>query len=249
MRAAMWTPLPPEPTGIADYSFELLSVLARRMEMVAVVRDEVARQASAPPGVRIVGVGDWLADDSANVDVDIYQVGNNSLHGWIHDRAVLRPGVVVYHDASLLDFYAERFSGRPGFVEEALWSEGLRLGFPPDPVTGQPRGIPTVRGAGLPHPDRISLLFSRRIVEASLATIVHSEWLADELRRRHPAVPIHLVYHGAATPDVPGMAARARSELGWETSHFGFGVFGGLTGFKRVPTFVAAFAALRQLHP
>ncbi len=245
----MWTPLPPEPTGIADYAFELLSVLADRADIVAVVGDEAVSRVSAPPGIMVVGAGAWLSDDSATADVDVYQLGNNIIHGWIHDRAVVSPGLVVYHDASLLDFYATRFAGRPGFAEEALWNEGMRLGFPPDPVTGQPRGLPTVRADGLHQPDRLSVLFSRRIVETSLGMIVHSEWLAGELRRRHPAIPIHLVYHGAAVRDDPATATRARSELGWDTSNFVFGVFGGLTGFKRVPTIVIAFAALRRLHP
>jgi glycosyltransferase involved in cell wall biosynthesis len=245
----MWTPLPPEPTGIADYAFDLLSALADRAEIVAVVGDEAVSRVSSPPGVRVVGAGAWLDHDSATADVDVYQIGNNIIHGWIQDRAVVSPGLVVYHDASLLDFYATRFFGKPGFAEEALWNEGLSLGFPPSPVTGQPRGLPTVRADGVHQPDRLAVLFSRRTVETSLATIVHSEWLAGELRRRHPATPIHLVYHGAAIRDDPATAIRARSELGWDTSHFVFGVFGGITGFKRVPTVLTAFAALRQLHP
>ncbi len=53
MRVAVWTPLPPEPSGIADYNAQLLAYMARdpRVELTAIVRDEVVETARAPRGV------------------------------------------------------------------------------------------------------------------------------------------------------------------------------------------------------
>ena len=81
MRVAYYSPLPPERSGIADYSALLLPALQRRMEV------EVARRRR--PALR-------------RTDVALYHVGNNpQAHGWIVDALRRRPGVVVLHDLVL----------------------------------------------------------------------------------------------------------------------------------------------------
>ena len=66
--------MPPAPTGVADYSATLLSLL-RSFGAVEI----------APP----------------ECDVALYHVGNNALHRDIYQRAITHPGVVVLHDAVL----------------------------------------------------------------------------------------------------------------------------------------------------
>ena len=81
MRVAYYSPLPPERSGIADYSALLLPALRRRMEV------EVARRRK--PLLR-------------RTDIALYHVGNNpEAHGWIVDALRRRPGVVVLHDLVL----------------------------------------------------------------------------------------------------------------------------------------------------
>ena len=81
MRVAYYSPLPPERSGIADYSALLLPALRRRMEV------DVARRRR--PALR-------------RTDVALYHVGNNpQAHGWIVDALRRRPGVVVLHDLVL----------------------------------------------------------------------------------------------------------------------------------------------------
>ena len=79
MRVAYYSPLPPERTGIADYSALLLPRLAERMEVVVAARERRRRYPEA--------------------DIALYHVGNNpDYHGWIVDALKRRPGVVVLHD-------------------------------------------------------------------------------------------------------------------------------------------------------
>ena len=81
VRVAYYSPLPPERSGIADYSALLLPALRRRMDV------EVARRRR--PALR-------------RTDVALYHVGNNpQAHGWIVDALRRRPGVVVLHDLVL----------------------------------------------------------------------------------------------------------------------------------------------------
>jgi glycosyltransferase involved in cell wall biosynthesis len=79
MKVAYFSPLPPERTGVADYSALLLPALRERLDVTVVKRG----RKRAPRGT-----------DSA-----LYHVGNNpDAHAWIVDALRKRPGVVVLHD-------------------------------------------------------------------------------------------------------------------------------------------------------
>lgn len=93
MKVAYFSPLPPEQTGIADYSALLVPALRERVEL-AVVRRGRKR---APRGS----------------DVCLYHVGNNpNAHAWIVDALRRRPGVVVLHDFVLHHLVAGMTVGR-----------------------------------------------------------------------------------------------------------------------------------------
>jgi glycosyltransferase involved in cell wall biosynthesis len=81
MKVAYYSPMPPSPSGIADYSALLLPALRERIDEIVV----------AEPGKRVPGA-----------DVALYQIGNNpEAHGWIVDALRKRPGVVVLHELVL----------------------------------------------------------------------------------------------------------------------------------------------------
>src|SRR6266540_892864 len=78
VRVAYYSPLPPERSGIADYS-ALLRPALKRLVDIDVVRRGRTRPVAA--------------------DVALYHVGNDpEAHGWIVDALRRRPGVVVLHD-------------------------------------------------------------------------------------------------------------------------------------------------------
>ena len=79
MKVAYFSPLPPERSGIADYSALLLPELARRVDL------HVQRRGRRRP--------------PRDADVCLYHVGNNAeAHGWIVEALRARPGVVVLHE-------------------------------------------------------------------------------------------------------------------------------------------------------
>src|SRR5438093_4636983 len=94
MKVAYYSPLPPERTGIADYSALLLPALERRLDV------RIARRRRLRP---------------QRVDIDLYHVGNNpDAHGWIVDALRRRPGLVVLHDFVLHHLIAGLTVGRDG---------------------------------------------------------------------------------------------------------------------------------------
>jgi glycosyltransferase involved in cell wall biosynthesis len=77
-------PLPPAPTGVADYAAALLAELEKLCE---------------------------VRTHAGEASVHLYQLGNNHLHGAIYDRALATSGVVLLHDANLHHFYLGRLTG------------------------------------------------------------------------------------------------------------------------------------------
>ncbi|WP_158879946.1 glycosyltransferase family 4 protein [Amycolatopsis anabasis] len=243
MRSAMWTPLPPQRSGIADYSFELLEALSGRTEITAV--NDRAGTALTPAGGRVADPDAVFGDDTLH----LYHMGNHaSAHAWIYRRALAVPGVVVLHDTSLLDFYSGYFGSRsaPEFREEVRFAHGPVWGDPHDP--GLIEGWPAIEVDGVPTLDRATLTMERRLVTASRAVLVHDPHSADFLRARYPGTPVHTVPSGAPIRDDADRAA-IRARLGWDDENVVFGVFGSLARIKRVTVAVLAFAEVRRRWP
>ena len=79
MRVSYFSPMPPERTGIADYSTLLVPALERRLDLRVVPRGRKR--------------------PLRGTDVALYHVGNNpDAHGWIVDALRRRPGVVALHE-------------------------------------------------------------------------------------------------------------------------------------------------------
>jgi glycosyltransferase involved in cell wall biosynthesis len=92
VKVAYYSPLPPERSGIADYSALLLPELGRLVELVLVRRGRTRPVAA---------------------DLALYHVGNDpEAHGWIVDALKRRSGVVVLHDFVLHHLVAGLTIGR-----------------------------------------------------------------------------------------------------------------------------------------
>ena len=93
MKIAYFSPMPPESSGIADYSALLLPALRRHVDV-----EVVKRGAKRPP---------------RGVDLAVYHIGNNpDAHGWILDALRRAPGLVVLHDFVLHHLVAGVTIGR-----------------------------------------------------------------------------------------------------------------------------------------
>jgi glycosyltransferase involved in cell wall biosynthesis len=96
MTVGFFAPLPPAPTGVADYAAALL--------------EEMRRSGRVDVGGR-------------KHDVALYHVGNNHLHREIYQAALERPGVVVMHDAVLQHFLLGTLSEKE-YCEEFVYNYG-----------------------------------------------------------------------------------------------------------------------------
>jgi glycosyltransferase involved in cell wall biosynthesis len=184
MRVAYYSPLPPDRSGIADYSAHLLPALQQRVEI------KVAKyRRRAPRGC----------------DVALYHVGNNpDAHGWIVDAFRKRPGIVVLHDVVLhhlvagvtvargqSDGYLDAMQREAGVVGRLL-AHGV--------ADGLLQPLWEDRAADFP--------LTMWVVEPATGIIVHSHFAEQWVRELGFPGPVWTVPHPAWR--VPATAVEAR---------------------------------------
>jgi glycosyltransferase involved in cell wall biosynthesis len=216
MRAVYVSPLPPEPSGIADYSALLLPALRERLDVTTVRRGR-----RLPRGV----------------DTVLYHVGNDvEAHGWIVRLLERRRGIVVLHDFVLHHLMAGLTVGRgdgdaylrllqaDGGIAARLLGHGVLDGSIPPLWETRPQDFPLVDS----------------ILARADGVIVHSSYVARSLRMRMYSGPIWQIPHPAWEPPPPRpipLPSRGRVVIG---------CFGHLNASKRTPQLLEAVARLRS---
>lgn len=120
-RLAYVSPLPPERTGIADCSADLLPKLAEHYE-IELISDQAETSASIPQRWPWRSC-QWFDQNAARYDRVLYQFGNSSFHGHMFDLLSRHAGTVVLHDFYVghICRHMETTGAQPRFWERALY--------------------------------------------------------------------------------------------------------------------------------
>ncbi len=120
-RLAYVSPLPPERTGVADYSAELLPALSAYYDVDAVVAPD-PRSVQPIEGCRAIRDVAWFERHAHIYDRIVYHVGNSTFHHHMFPLLEKFPGVVVLHDFYLghLLGFLEAEDGWHGYWTRAL---------------------------------------------------------------------------------------------------------------------------------
>ena len=220
MKVAYFSPLPPERSGIADYSALLLPALRERIDVEAVDRG----QRKPPRGT----------------DLCVYHVGNNpDVHGWIVDALKRTPGVVVLHDFVLHHLVAGLTLARKD-VAGYLNAMEREAGLP-----GRLLALGVVDGCVPPlwstRPEDFALAGDVLDLARDHGLIVHSE----HVRARALATGFDGPIWRIPMPVWPAPPTAPAAVDGDPV----IGSFGFLNANKRIPQLLEAFAALRARHP
>ena len=102
MRLAFFSPLPPSPTGIADYAADVLVGLAPRHEIELFHDQEEVDEARLPePCARHRASAFAARHAERPYDLAVYQMGNGMTHAFVYDHLARLPGLLVLHDLVL----------------------------------------------------------------------------------------------------------------------------------------------------
>ncbi|MGO9231702.1 MAG: glycosyltransferase [Bryobacteraceae bacterium] len=220
MRVAFFSPLPPERSGIADYSEALLDPLRHLAEV------EVFSHASQP-------------FEAARFDIALYQMGNNGCHGFVYEAALRHPGVVAMHESNLHHLMTEltiRRGDWDAYVRECEYAGGEAARAFAERVRKLEAG-----------PDYEGLAMTRRLLEGARGVAVHSRFMESEIRAAGFPGPLAVIPHGAWIP--PGDRNRYRRRLGLDETVPLAGIFGFLKPYKRIAESLRAFRRLLRLAP
>lgn len=100
-KLAYVSPIPPERTGIADYSADLIPVLEEYYDITIIVDQESVSY----NGTCAIHKVDWFISNHDEFDRILYHVGNAPFHKHMTDLIKIAPGVVVMHDFYLGHLY------------------------------------------------------------------------------------------------------------------------------------------------
>ncbi|MES2901291.1 MAG: glycosyltransferase [Pseudomonadota bacterium] len=124
-RLAYISPLPPEKSGIADYSAELVPELARFYDVELVVSQDNADDPRLLPfPLRTV---DWFEEHAHQFDRVLYHFGNSHAHQHMFELIRRHPGIVVLHDfffSGILDNLEREGKIPQGFLGALYESHG-----------------------------------------------------------------------------------------------------------------------------
>jgi len=243
-RLALVSPLPPERTGVADFSADLAVALARWIAVTAYVDPRVLSEIAPLPAVEIRGA-DHLGEDleSGYVDLPLYQVGNSRFHLYQLPLIARYPGVIEMHDGILHNLCAEAYLPQgdgEGFFdalsfahgpEGREWAQDVLSGIAPET-----RQQPTV---------------NRGVVNWALGTIAHNRWAAEAVRAQGTHQPVMVSPIPISLDESQAALDRgaARRQLGIAPDDLLVATFGRLTPTKRLDALLRAFARLLETAP
>jgi glycosyltransferase involved in cell wall biosynthesis len=242
MRIAYFSPLPPQRTGVADYSKELLPALASRAKVDLWVDEPTTIE--PPPHSRIVNYAGRPESRDAlrGYDSVVYHMGNSPIHRNIFRTLLAVPGVVVLHDFVLHHFFAayylEALHSPASYIEEMAYNYG---------AAGEEQAriaLQSERQIWEHEPIRYPL--NKRVLDHALGVIVHSEFARRLVHQSHPHLPVAKVNLPVAIaeslPDVYELRERYRIPAGRVViASLGFGSVA-----KRIEMVLQAVAALER---
>lgn len=245
MRLAWFTPWPPQSSGVAGRSAELVPELAARGHGLDVFVDEQQvpvspADANAPTAgdVRVQSAHDfvWRAA-RGQYDLVVYQAGNSRTHQFLWPYLFRYPGLTVLHETRLHHARGHALlsrSHRAAYRAEFAWNH-------PD----APANAAELAVAGFDGAFYYRWPMVRAVLAASRYVVAHSLGAAEALRAAEPHYPIGHVALGEGSDLRPTSEDRRhrRTELGVANDAVLFGVFGGLTEEKRIRQVLSAFAA------
>ncbi|HVF56289.1 MAG TPA: methyltransferase domain-containing protein [Pyrinomonadaceae bacterium] len=245
MKLCYFSPLNPQRSGISDYSEELLPHLADGADITLFVDGFAPSNRELTARSRCF---DYRSDPSvlqtlADCDAVVYQMGNDHrYHAGIFEAMRARPGIVVFHDFALQDFFLglARARGDIGiYLDEVAACHGPDARREASEALSR-GGLPSM----LARPTDFPL--NCRIARDAEAIIVHSEWSRARFEQIAPGVPVARI-DMPVRPNVAAAQTRAVNNNGRE-GEVVIANFGLITPGKGIEQALRALSALKETH-
>lgn len=240
-RIAWVSPLPPSGTGIADYSAELLPLLAEHYQLDLVLSPERTFVPSQlAQAHELVPAAQIAARHAARpYDLFVHQLGNSIFHLYQLDLLRRYHGLLVLHD----------------YYVGTLMIDAIRLTHGPDRIVPELARLLETEGeqdlaqqlrAGNVGPGEVDRLvpLNGKLLSWSDGIIVHSRWSWQRARRRATVPVAHIPLYIPRPRRETKVEGRQR--LGLPAEAFLVSTLGLVAPNKRIPSLLRAVAQLPQ---
>lgn len=242
-RLAYASPVNPAPSGISDYSEELLPHLGRYADITLYVEDGL-RPANPRLAQRfeIRPVSRLERDHRRRpFDAIIYHMGNSAAHLGIWRALQRTPGIVALHDFVLHHFMLQEIVAVRGQID--LYRAEMRRRYGDE---GAHVAELMLRGR---FPDAaFDFPFCEDVLERATGVLAHSRYVLDRVTALKPGLATALVPMGVPLPPlIPRHEARER--LGLPQDALILASFGHINPYKRLEPALRALRDLRAIRP
>jgi glycosyltransferase involved in cell wall biosynthesis len=241
MKIAYFSPLPPQRTGIADYSQELLPALVKAGAEVDLWVDQPAGSGLPDCAIRNYAGDPGLCAGLSRYDAVIYHMGNSPAHRNIYQTLLEFPGVVVLHDFVLHHFFASYFL--EALRSPALYIEEMAYNYG---AAGKELARSSLHGEQqIWEREPVRYPLNQRVLDHARGVIVHSDFARVLVHQSHPHLPVTKINLPVAiAKSAPPAELKKRygiPEGRTVIASIGFG-----SSAKRIEIVLGALAAMRR---
>ena len=244
MNLAFFSPLPPEKSGIAVYSSELLPFLLKDYNIdIYTEGGTTANSLSGLPDV--IDAHDFVWKHIQNpYDLIIYQLGNAACHDYMWPYLSRYSGLVVLHDSQL---HHARARALINDDRHDQYRKEFQFNHENADITVAELGIQGILGD-------LTYLWPMIRLPASAAKLiaVHNPLVAQKLQNAFPEQSFETIHMGVPDPLLEAIDATGRltrEQFGIAPEDIVFTAIGGITPEKRVPQIIRALATLEHTLP
>lgn len=242
LRLAYFSPLPPDQTGIADYSAELLPHLTEFAD-ITLFHPQPEHVAFWLHEKFSLKQEDLYPKQRDTFDLALYQMGNSIYHTALYQKAMRYPGVVVLHDLVLHHF-----------IDAITLQRGQEFGYIQTLCTtlGEEKGsmkqyLDEWQHLWLNEMPRpyLKAPLNQRLVNRSLMVLVHSQYVQEQLLAQGTKCPVQQIRQPMMRYEV-NTRPHPRP---WPEPCVVFAALGQVTAAKQVGLALRAFARLHAELP
>ncbi len=178
-RLAVFSPLPPERSGIATYTSRLLGPIADQADITVFCDGDVA-EAKSPAGIRVLRTSqfDSVERMAGQFDSVIYFIGNSEFHLGALAQLRKRPGAVLLHDVRMTGLYEMQYEFEPAALPHGTVGGLLRQWYP---LNYRPHLYDELVILA-PDADRFGIYLTREIASLATRLFTHSDFAANLIR-------------------------------------------------------------------
>jgi glycosyltransferase involved in cell wall biosynthesis len=208
VKIALFSPLHPMKSGIADYTEEMLPLLRNYFEIDLYVDPGFIPTTPSLRSEFTVFPFDASSFPASSYDAVLYHMGNYyRAHRFVYEALRKFPGIVVLHDYVLQGFYVERAEKERSFedyqklLQQYYGKNGLEI------AEGVARRV---------HPpiweteQALDFPLNEEILDLATGVIVHSDFLKERVERKSAIPVVRIPQHGHLLKDFDRGAEREK---------------------------------------